>query len=112
MFLHERKRIALFAMAARLPTMFGLRENVEDGGLMGYGVDLRDGWRRTAAFVDKILKGTKPGDLPIVINLTAAKSARPRSAADAARPRRRGDRVSNCVVGSGGSWLPCSAIAE
>ena len=74
MFLHERKRIALFAMAARLPTMFGLRENVEDGGLMGYGVDLRDGWRRTAAFVDKILKGTKPGDLPIVINLTAAKA--------------------------------------
>jgi len=82
MFLNERKRIALFAMAARLPTMFGLRENVEDGGLMSYGVDLRDGWRRTAAFVDNILKGAKPGDLPIefptklrlLINLTAAKA--------------------------------------
>jgi putative ABC transport system substrate-binding protein len=82
MFLNERKRIALFAMAARLPTMFGFRENVEDGGLMSYGVDLRDGWRRTAAFVDKILKGAKPGDLPIefptklrlLINLTAAKA--------------------------------------
>ena len=79
--LNERKRIALLAMAARLPSMFGLRENVEDGGLMSYGIDLRESWRRTAAFVDKILKGTKPGDLPIefptklelVINLTAAK---------------------------------------
>src|SRR5260370_19453254 len=82
MFLNERKRIALFAMAARLPTMFAFRENVEDGGLMSYGVDLSDGWRRTAAFVDKILKGAKPGDLPIefatklrlLINLMAAKA--------------------------------------
>ncbi|HKF09932.1 MAG TPA: ABC transporter substrate-binding protein [Xanthobacteraceae bacterium] len=82
MFLNERKRIALFAMAARLPTMFGFRENVEDGGLMSYGIDVRDSWRRTAAFVDKILKGAKPGDLPIefptklrlLINLTAAKA--------------------------------------
>ena len=82
MFLNERKRIALFAMAARLPTMFGFRENVEDGGLMSYGVDVRDSWRRTAALVDKILKGAKPGDLPIefptklrlLINLTAAKA--------------------------------------
>ena len=46
MFLNERKRIALFAMAARLPTMFGFRETVEDGGLMGYGADLRESWRR------------------------------------------------------------------
>jgi putative ABC transport system substrate-binding protein len=82
MFLTERKRIALFAMAARLPTMFGSRENVEDGGLMSYGVDVRDSWRRTASFVDKILKGAKPGDLPVefptklrlLINLTAAKA--------------------------------------
>src|SRR5262249_41941769 len=65
MFLNERKRIALFAMAERLPTMFGFRENVEDGGLMSYGTDLRESFRRTAAFVDKILKGAKPGDLPI-----------------------------------------------
>ena len=68
-------------MAARLPSVFGLRQNVEDGGLMSYGVELRESWRRTAAFVDKILKGTKPGDVPVefptklelVINLTAAK---------------------------------------
>ena len=82
MFLNERKRIALFAMAERLPTIFGFRENVEDGGLMSYGTDLRESWRRTATFVDKILKGTKPGDLPLefptklelVINLTTAKA--------------------------------------
>ena len=82
MFLNERKRIALFAMAERLPTMFGFRENVEDGGLMSYGTDLRESWRRTDSFVDKILKGAKPGDLPIefptklelLINLTAAKA--------------------------------------
>jgi putative tryptophan/tyrosine transport system substrate-binding protein len=69
-------------MAERLPTMFGWRENVEDGGLMSYGTDLRESWRRMAAFVDKILKGTKPGDLPIefptklelVINLLTAKA--------------------------------------
>jgi ABC-type uncharacterized transport system substrate-binding protein len=82
MFLNERKRIALFAIAERLPTMFGFRENVEDGGLMSYGTDLRESWRRTATFVDKILRGAKPADLPIefptklqlVINLTAAKA--------------------------------------
>ena len=82
MFLNERKRIALFAVAERLPTMFGFRESVEDGGLMSYGTDLRESWRRMAAFVDKILKGTKPGDLPIefptklelLINLITAKA--------------------------------------
>jgi putative ABC transport system substrate-binding protein len=82
MFVNERKRIALFAMAERLPTMSGFRENVEDGGLMSYGTDLRKSIRRAAAFVDKILKGTKPGDLPIefptklelVINLITAKA--------------------------------------
>jgi ABC-type uncharacterized transport system substrate-binding protein len=81
MFLNERKRIALLAMAARLPTMFGLRQNVEDGGLMSYGIEIRESWRRTAAFVGKILRGARPGDLPLefptklelVINVTAAK---------------------------------------
>ena len=82
MFLNERKRIALFAVAERVPTMFGFRENVEDGGLMSYGTNVRESWRRTASFVDKILKGTKPGDLPIefptklelLINLITAKA--------------------------------------
>jgi putative tryptophan/tyrosine transport system substrate-binding protein len=81
MFLNERKRIALLAMAERLPTMFAFRENVEDGGLMSYGIDWHASWRRVAGFVDRILKGTKAGDLPIefptklelVINVTVAK---------------------------------------
>ena len=81
MFLNERKRIALFAVARQLPTMFGFRD-VEDGGLMSYGTNVRESWRRTASFVDKILKGAKPGDLPIefptklelLINLITAKA--------------------------------------
>ncbi len=81
MLLNERKRIALLAAAARLPTMFGFRQHVEDGGLMSYGIELRESWRRSAGFVGKILNGAKPGDLPIefptklelVITLTAAK---------------------------------------
>jgi putative ABC transport system substrate-binding protein len=82
MVLNERKRIALFAIAERLPTIFGVRENVEDGGLMSYGTDLDESWHRIATFVDKILKGTKPGDLPmefptklqLVINLATAQA--------------------------------------
>src|SRR6516162_7268852 len=82
MFLNERKRIALFAVAERLPTIFAFREGVEDGALMSYGTNLRDSWRRTASFVDKIVKGAKPGDLPIefptklelLINLITAKA--------------------------------------
>jgi putative tryptophan/tyrosine transport system substrate-binding protein len=82
MLLNERKRIALFAVALQLPTVFAAREHVEDGGLMSYGVDQRESWRRTATFVDKVLKGTAVGDLPIefptklelVINLIAAKA--------------------------------------
>ena len=82
MFLNERKRIALFAVAQHLPTLFGFSENVEDGGLLSYGTDLRDNWRHLANFVDKILKGARPGDLPLefptklelVINLATAKA--------------------------------------
>jgi putative ABC transport system substrate-binding protein len=82
MFLNERKRIALFAMAERLPTILGFCEGVEDGALMSYGVNLRESWRRAASFVDKILKGAKPADLPIefpiklelLINLITAKA--------------------------------------
>ena len=82
MFLNERRRMAELAIAAQLPVVYGLREHVEDGGLISYGVDLRENWRRTAAYVDKILKGAKPADLPIerptkfelVVNLKAAKA--------------------------------------
>jgi putative ABC transport system substrate-binding protein len=82
MFLTERRRIAMLAIAARLPTMFGFREHVEAGGLMSYGIDLRANFRRAADYLDKILKGTKPSDLPVelptkfelVVNLKTAKT--------------------------------------
>ncbi len=75
------KRIADFALKSRLPTMYGNREAVEPGGLMSYGADLADSYRRVAYFVDRILKGAKPSDLPVeqpmkfefVINLQTAK---------------------------------------
>ncbi len=82
MFLNERPRMAELAIAARLPVVYGFREHVEAGGLMSYGVDLRETWRRAAAYVDKILRSAKPADLPLeqptkfelVINLKAAKA--------------------------------------
>ena len=77
-----RLRIAKLAEQARLPTIFFNRESVVDGGLLGYGPDLVENYRHAAVFVDKILKGAKPGDLPIerpnaielVINLSTAKA--------------------------------------
>jgi putative ABC transport system substrate-binding protein len=82
LFLSERRHIAELATAARMPTMYGYREHVEDGGLMSYGINIRENCRRAAVFVDKILKGVKPGDLPVelttkfelVINLKTAKA--------------------------------------
>jgi putative ABC transport system substrate-binding protein len=82
MLLSERQKIAVLAAAMRLPMIYGYREHVVDGGLISYGVDLRDCFRRAATYVDKILKGTRPGDLPIefptkvelVINLKTAKA--------------------------------------
>jgi putative ABC transport system substrate-binding protein len=80
--LSERARLATLATAARLPTMYGLREHVEAGGLMCYGFNVAESFRRAAAFVDKILKGAKAGNLPIelpvrldlLVNLKTAKS--------------------------------------
>jgi putative ABC transport system substrate-binding protein len=59
------QQIAAVTREKRLPTVFGYREHVATGGLVSYGVDLRWCYRRAAYFVDKILKGTRPGDLPI-----------------------------------------------
>jgi putative ABC transport system substrate-binding protein len=78
----HRIRINTLALAARLPTMHGIREYVEAGGLMSYGPNVPDLFRRAADYVDKILRGTKPADIPIeqprkfdlVINLTTAKA--------------------------------------
>jgi putative ABC transport system substrate-binding protein len=75
------KRIAGFALKSRLPSVYGLRQFVDVGGLMSYGADLADSYRRVAYYVDRILKGAKPADLPVeqptkfelVINLKTAK---------------------------------------
>jgi putative ABC transport system substrate-binding protein len=75
-------QIAEFAQANRLPTIYGYREHVLDGGLLSYGVDLRWCYRRAAYFVDRILRGTPPGELPVEfptkmmlsINLRTAKA--------------------------------------
>jgi len=82
MFFSHRKRLAELAVKHRLPTVMGSREYVEAGGLAGYGPDELDLFRRAATFVDKILKGAKPADLPmeqptkfeLVINLKTAKA--------------------------------------
>jgi putative ABC transport system substrate-binding protein len=75
------KRVADFALKSRLPSVYGNRLSVEEGGLMSYGADFADSHRRVATYVDKILKGGKPADLPVqqptkfelVINLKTAK---------------------------------------
>jgi putative ABC transport system substrate-binding protein len=78
----ERRRLADLAAKNRLPAVYQSRESVDAGGLMAYGPNLADLWRRSASYVDKILKGAKPGDLPVeqpttfelVINLKTAKA--------------------------------------
>jgi putative ABC transport system substrate-binding protein len=78
----NRVRINTLAQGARLPTMYGLREYVEAGGLVSYGPSMPDQYRRAADYVDRVLRGTKPGDIPVeqptkfdlIINLTTAKA--------------------------------------
>src|SRR5215831_8323210 len=80
----NQKRIADFALKSRLPSIYIRREAVDDGGLMSYGADLADSYRRVAYYVDRILKGAKPADLPgeqpkkfqLVINPKTAKQNR------------------------------------
>jgi putative ABC transport system substrate-binding protein len=77
----NRKRIADFALKSRLPSVYGNKEYVDAGGLLYYGADLVDIYRRAATYVDKILKGAKPAELPVeqptkfelVVNLKTAK---------------------------------------
>jgi putative ABC transport system substrate-binding protein len=78
----HRIRISTLALAARLPAMYGTRDYVEAGGLMSYGPNFPDLFRRAAHFTDKILRGAKTADIPVeqptkfdfVINLTTAKA--------------------------------------
>jgi putative ABC transport system substrate-binding protein len=77
-----RTRIITSALSARLPTLFSNREQIQAGGLMSYGPSVPDMFHRTADLVDKILRGAKPGDIPVeqptkfelVINLTTARA--------------------------------------
>jgi putative ABC transport system substrate-binding protein len=81
-FFRQRAQIAQLALNYQLPTVFAVREFVEAGGLMSYGANLSEMFRRAAIYVDKILKGAKPSDLPIeqpatfelVVNLKTAKT--------------------------------------
>jgi putative ABC transport system substrate-binding protein len=78
----NRARIHTFAMGARLPTIYNARSYVEPGGLMSYGPNTPHMFRRAAEFVDKILRGTQPADIPVeqptrfelIVNLTTAKA--------------------------------------
>lgn len=95
-FVQYRRELAQAAIARKLPSVFGVREHVEAGGLMSYGQDFNALYRRAAAYVDRILRGAKPGELPVeqpskfelVINLRTAKAlgleipARLRASAD------------------------------
>jgi putative ABC transport system substrate-binding protein len=82
MFVNERRRIAELGIIAKLPIVCAFREHAEDGGLLSYGADLRANFQRAADYVDRILQGAKPADLPIeqptkfelIINLRTAKA--------------------------------------
>ena len=82
MFYVHKTRLAALAVQNRLPTMFGIKDQAEAGGLMAYGWTPRENYRRAAMYVDKILKGAKPSDLPVerptkfelVLNLKTAKT--------------------------------------
>ena len=102
-------RIVALAAQSRMPTIYGISTAVRQGGLMSYSADSFELWRRAAGYIDRILKGAKPGDLPIE-QATEIKfadqsqdrqGARPRHSADPARRRRRGDRIRRRRAGVG-----------
>jgi putative ABC transport system substrate-binding protein len=79
---NSQLRIAILALGARLPTMYSQRGHVDAGGLISYGTNIPDQWRRAADYVDKILRGAKPADIPVeqpvrfdlIVNLITAKA--------------------------------------
>ena len=120
----NRLAINTLAIGARLPTMHGFREFVEAGGLMSYGPNFPDLFRRAAEYVDKILRGAKPADLPVeqptkfdlVINLTTAKALGLTIPEAFLAPRRRGDRMKRrefiTLLGGAAAAWPLAARAQ
>ena len=106
--LAQRHRDLILTLAARhkLPAVYSTRHYVQAGGLISYGPDLVDQSRRAAGYVDRILKGEKPADLPVQAPTNYETGAQPqdcqgawpRCSADRARPRRRGDRVTRKLL--------------
>ena len=120
----QRALLAELALKHRLPGMFGTRENVEAGGFMSYAPDLRDLTRRAATYIDKILKGAKPGDLPVeqatkfelTVNNRTAKAIGLTIPRVVPRARRRGDRMMRRrefvrLLGGAATW-PLAARAQ
>ena len=124
-FFAQARRIAELAAQHRLPTMFWTREPVESGGLMSYGQNIAEHYYRAATYVDKILKGAKPGDLPVeqptkielVINLKTAKAIGLTDSAGTAVARGQGDRVTTrrkllLALGTGALAAPLACFAQ
>ena len=120
-----RALIISLAHRHRLPTLFGFRQHVRDGGLMSYGPNSVEIVRQSASYVDRILKGEKPAELPVQAAYQVrtgdqpqnGQGARPRRAADAARPRRRGDRMNKrrefiTLLGGAAAAWPLTARAQ
>jgi putative ABC transport system substrate-binding protein len=82
MLFSQREKIAALAASVRLPAIYGFRDHVDAGGLVSYGVNLSENFHRAATYVNKILRGAKPGDLPVefptklelIVNKKAAKA--------------------------------------
>ena len=97
--MNHRDLIITIAARHRLPAIYPFRSFAASGGLLSYGTDVSDIFQRAASYVDRILKGARPGELPVqgptkfelVMNLKSGEDARHRHAALAARARRRGD---------------------
>ena len=65
MLFSQREKLAALAASVRLPAIYGFRDHVDAGGLVSYGVNLSENFHRAATYVNKILRGAKPGDLPV-----------------------------------------------
>jgi putative ABC transport system substrate-binding protein len=106
MLLSERDQIIAWELANKLPMVFGYPQYTRAGGLVSYGVDLPWCFYRTAYFVDKILRGTAPGDLPVefpskmllAVNIKDGQGSGPRCALVSARSGRRGDRITTFFI--------------